>query len=599
MLSDFKKLSTLLTKREKLKFVILLVLMIIAALFEAASVGAIPVFVAFLIRPSSINEISNFIHWLPTFPDTPEIDQVIWASVILLTFILLKIIFFAMVSYAQARIVQRQQVRLGDRVFRAYQTASYDWFLQRSSSELQSNIKRDTAVIINGVMLPSLDLILAIFISISILLAMIISTPYSTFLSIIFIGLGVFALIKLMRNQLQNVGEIIRAENQRSIKAIQQGLGAFVDARIIGCENYLAKVHYQSLCRQAKANTFNTTVNKVTPYLIEIIAVMGILIVLFFIINSGKTLTESLPSLSVVAVVILRIRQIAGRVAAGVNTINASRPYIPKLMQDLRDLEEMTQVRNQKRADTNIIDDFQQLHLNNISYTYPKSNQPAISEVSLQLNKGESIAFVGSTGCGKSTLINCILGLLNPQSGTITVNGYDIHKDPEGWLNCLGYIPQTIYLVDDTLRANIAFGVKENQIDETRLHSAIVSSALLSFVEDLPKGLDTVVGEHGVRLSGGQRQRLGIARALYFNPQVLVMDEATSALDNQTEAEVMQAIQNLKKERTFIMIAHRLSTVRNCDRLYFLENGKIINSGSYDELMNQSSSFRKMVAIDV
>jgi len=239
---------------------------------------------------------------------------------------------------------------------------------------------------------------------------------------------------------------------------------------------------------------------------------------------------------------------------------------------------------------------FDNLSLAAVSYTYPNTERPAVNNVSLNLKRGESIAFVGPTGCGKSTLVNLILGLLEPGSGTIKVNGVDIFSNLKGWRRLLGYIPQTIFLLDDTICANIAFGVPKDRVDKGLLQSVLQSACLDDFVETLPQGLDTVVGERGVLLSGGQRQRIGIARALYFQPEVLVMDEATSALDNKTEADVMTAIRNAKKDRTLIMVAHRLSTVEDCDRLYYFENGTIAACGNYRELLNTSVEFSEMAS---
>jgi ATP-binding cassette subfamily C protein len=236
---------------------------------------------------------------------------------------------------------------------------------------------------------------------------------------------------------------------------------------------------------------------------------------------------------------------------------------------------------------------FERLELNDVVYTYPNVEDPAVNGVSLELKRSESIAFVGTTGCGKSTLVNLILGLLEPQSGAIRVNGSDIFSKLPAWRHFLGYIPQTIFLLDDSIRANIAFGIPPDEVSEEQLRLSLKSACLDMFVESLSEGIDTIVGERGVRLSGGQRQRIGIARALYFDPEVLVMDEATSALDNKTEAEVMQAIQNLKKGRTLIMVAHRLSTVEDCDRLYYLQKGELIAQGSYDELIKRSEAFRE------
>jgi ATP-binding cassette subfamily C protein len=237
------------------------------------------------------------------------------------------------------------------------------------------------------------------------------------------------------------------------------------------------------------------------------------------------------------------------------------------------------------------------IRLSKITYLYPETDRPALRDIHLTIHKGESVAFVGSTGSGKSTLVNIILGLLQPQTGTVEVDGVDIHQNLRGWLDHVGYIPQTIVLLDTTIRRNVAFGLPDDAIDDTQLWTVLEAAQLADYVRSLPEGLDTVVGERGVRLSGGQRQRVGLARALYPNPDVLIMDEATSALDNETENHVMQALEALKGDRTIIMIAHRLSTIRGCDCLFFLKDGRIKAHGTYDELCTLHGDFRRMVHV--
>jgi ATP-binding cassette subfamily C protein len=571
--------------------------MILGAIFEGIGIGAVPIFISFLTQPSILNDQELLSNWLPQLPDEPTRSLILWASVTFFSFVLLKGAFLTLIAYLQSRIVSLQIARLSNRMFRAYQSAPYDWILQRSTSELMRNIQTDTAKVIGGVLMPVLDQILSITISIAVISIMIFATPTSTIISMGLVGIALVATIRLMRKQMGRIGSIARTESQRSIQSIQQGFGAIVDARIIGCEDHLANIHRGSAMRSAHASILNSTLLRVTPVVLEAVSLLGLLTALFFIIQSGETLASSLPALSIIGVALIRLKQMASKIATSANLINQSRPYIPGLLKDIAELDRLADRGLQKRSSARQIRDFATLKLDHVSYTYPNNKYPAVNNISLELKKGEAIALVGPTGCGKSTLVNLILGLLHAQKGNIFANGIDIEADPEGWRQCLGYIPQSIFLIDDSLRANIAFGMPENQIDETHLRTVLQSAALSEYVDSLPEGLDTVIGERGIRLSGGQRQRLGIARALYFNPTVLVLDEATSALDNKTEIEVMLAIQNLKKERTLIMIAHRLSTVVDCDRLYFLEAGQIKEAGTYQHLIEKSAAFRDMAAV--
>jgi len=595
LLKDLNKLKPLFTMRDRKKFIILFGLMVVASFLEAVGIGAIPLFVSMVMDPSSLAEAPWIGSWFTSLPNEPSVQIVFWASCILFGFIVLKNIFLSFVFYVQTRIITMQRVNLSHRMFRVYQTAPYEWHLQRSSSEMLNNIQGDTAQILRGVITPFLDLIMAIIMTALIIPVLIFGTPGPALMGLVVTGVGVYGVIHIFQKQFNRIGKVLRRENKKIIQAVQQGFGALVDARIIGCEDYLNKIHRDSMLREAKALVRHFTIQKSTPYLIETFAILGLLVILVILIQTSDSLGSALPVIALLGVATIRLKQLASKIANAINSMNAGRAFIPGIMNDIQELDAIETLRREKSTGSEDIGGFKELKLDNVSYSYPSTETAALHNISLQIKSGESIAFVGATGCGKSTLVNLILSLLEPQSGSITVNGSDIFQNIEGWRSKLGYIPQTIFLVDDTIRANVAFGISEDKVNDDRLWSAICSAQLDTYINSLPMGLETEVGERGVRLSGGQRQRLGIARALYYDPDVLVMDEATSALDNKTEEKVMQAIQGMKQGRSLIMIAHRLSTVQDCDRLYFLNHGQIDAVGSFDELKQISDAFRELV----
>lgn len=593
LLRDVNKLWSLLEDRDRWKFLLLFGLMSLAATLEAVSIGAVPAFVSVILKPSSLSAYRWAGEWLPALPDVPTINIVLSASAAFIVLIMLKNGFLVLVYAVQARIVATQRIKLGNRMFHAYQSAPYEWHLQRSSPQLIRNIQIDTTQVLNAVLVPFLGLSMSIMMMAFIILMLLYTAPSAALAGLAVTGAGLFLVIQLLHKHMRRLGEVIRTETKEIVKSIQQGFGALVDARIIGCESTLHQAFSRALNRGTRAMRREFIISRATPLAMETFAIAGLLATLLLLMKGSRSEEAMLPAIFLLGAATLRLKQLSSQIATTVNQINVGRAYIPTLTNDLRELEG-THQQQEQAATGKSIGRFKSLMIDRVTYTYPEAAKPVVKNISLEIAAGESIALVGSSGCGKSTLINLILGLLQPDSGQITVNGTNIHDNISSWRAHLGYIPQSIYLVDDSVMANIAFGVPRVEVDADRLSFALHSAHLQDFIELLPHGVETVVGERGMRLSGGQRQRIGIARALYHNPDVLLMDEATAALDNKTEAEIMAAVNNLKRDRTVIMIAHRLSTVVCCDRLYFLQDGEIKHAGSYEKLLATSAAFRQM-----
>ena len=594
LIKDINELRPLFSRKDVAGYTFLLVLMLCASVLEAASVGAIPIFISLLQNPSRIEKVPLVGSLFENLPNESSSSLILAASFALILFIVIKNLFLVFVFSTQLKVVVRQGTRLKSRIFQMYQTAPYEWYLQRSSAEILRNIQQDTTSILGNVIIPLLDLIMGFVMTISVVVAIVISTP-----GIVVVGLGIttlslFFLMHQFRDRLFKYGQQLRVEERIMIQAIQQGFGALAEARIVGCEDYLRDIYKQSAKRQATAMHHRGIIQKSTPYFIETVAIVGLLAILFLLLIEGPIQTL-LPKITLLAVATVRLKQSATKIATSMNAINAGRAFIPNVMKDVRELESIQKAEKRRQSDKQKIGTFKSLSADCITYTYPNAETPSVQGVSLELKRGESIGLVGSTGSGKSTLVNILLGLLQPQDGCVKANGVDIYSNAEGWRSHLGYIPQFIFLIDDTILANVAFGVPTQEVDMDRLWNALRSAKLDEYIQKLPQGIYTEVGERGVRLSGGQRQRLGIARAIYFDPEVLVMDEATSALDNKTEVDVMEALENLKANRTIIMIAHRLSTVKECDRLYYLKDGHLVEHGDFEVLQKKSADFREMV----
>jgi ABC-type multidrug transport system fused ATPase/permease subunit len=316
---------------------------------------------------------------------------------------------------------------------------------------------------------------------------------------------------------------------------------------------------------------------------LELVAIVGMAVLVVVMIAMGKQTTEVLPILGLFGVAAFRIVPALNRFITNFQTIGLARPQVLDTYDALKNF-------SSSRKTPGSLGDFKDFVADGITFVYENSERVVLDHVSLSVSAGEAVGFVGRSGSGKSTLVDIMLGLLKPQSGEVLINGTNIDDVKQSWQKQIGYIPQTIFLMDDSLRRNIAIGIADKEIDEAAIFEALKSAQLEDFVASLPEGLDTLVGERGVRLSGGQRQRIGIARALYHRPSVLVLDEATSSLDTETEHGVMQAVQALQGDKTVIIVAHRLSTVEYCDRLYRLDAGRIVDEGTFDEVMNRSQS---------
>jgi ABC-type multidrug transport system fused ATPase/permease subunit len=366
------------------------------------------------------------------------------------------------------------------------------------------------------------------------------------------------------------------------IQHLQQGLGGVKDVKILGREDYFISEYSTQLVGNA-AVVRRFSVSQLLPRTgLEILTIAGLAVLVSTMVVSGEDLNNVLPVLGLFGAAAFRLVPAVSRMVSMMQSITVNLPVVTELFHDLA----LRTSNTPKRQDH---DGFaHEVEVNDLIFKYETAPTNALSNVSLRVKRGEAVGLVGPSGSGKSTLVDVLLGLLAPASGAILVDGINVQDRVRWWQDQIGYVPQSIFLTDDTLRRNVAFGLPKSEIDDAAVDAAIRAAQLEEFVKTLPLGLETVVGERGVRLSGGQRQRIGIARALYHNPDVLVLDEATSSLDTETEHGVMQAVQALQGDKTVIIVAHRLSTVEYCDRLYRLENSQIVDEGTFDEVMNRS-----------
>jgi ABC-type multidrug transport system fused ATPase/permease subunit len=589
-----KKLLYGFNVRERWQLLGIFMLMLIGAGLETLSVSTIPAFVALLNQPEIIQS-HQFLNWLYTLLGaTSNHIFLLWLSLGLLVLFVGKNLYLSFLSYYQYQFLNQKQIALANRLLKAYLYAPYTFHLQRNTANLSLQLTSEVTKLFWNVLIPAMILVTELTVTTFLVVLLVVIEPFSSAIALFFLGGALYLFSRMARQTINRQGQLRQYHDGQIYQWINQGLGGIKETKILGKEPFFinAYTHHKSLSE--KANVVLEFVRSLSQLFIETVVIAAVLLIVIITVLQSRGLQTVLPTLSLFAIAALRIMPSVKRIASTATSIRYYRHVADVIFQDLSDLESASPGIAQLPAYSESKIKFnQKIELKHIFYQYPKANNYSIADISLTIPKSSSVAFVGPSGAGKSTLVDVILGLLTPSKGSIYIDGVDIQTNLSSWQQQIGYIPQSIYLSDDTIRRNIAFGVADEEIDDAQVWSALQAAQLEDVIDQLPERLDTLVGEQGIRLSGGQRQRIGIARALYHNPQVLVMDEATAALDNQTEREFVRALENLSSDKTLIMIAHRLSTVKNCDRLYFIDSGRVLNSGTYEELLEKCVQFRE------
>tara|TARA_B100000315_G_scaffold257277_1_gene305600 strand:- start:1897 stop:3222 length:1326 start_codon:yes stop_codon:yes gene_type:complete len=410
------------------------------------------------------------------------------------------------------------------------------------------------------------------------------------------LGILVCSYYLTIRNRLRTLGELVKFHEGKTIQQVHQGLGSIKEIKILGHEEFFSKSFSKHLWGFICSERRHQVISQSPRFFIEIIMVMFVLGAMSLLLFSGKDLSSILVTFSLFAVAAIRIIPGVNRLTWAVTQLRFGMPSLEEIYSHIKLSEEYAIDMAEKKSVEKIIFK-RQIELRDVTYLYKNSSTPSLDSVSFAISKRSCVGLVGSSGAGKTTLSDVLIGLLHPSQGEVLVDGKNIQRGLFSWQSQIGHVPQSIYLADDTVRGNVAFGVYLDCVEEKKIWGALELAQLDEFVRSLPNGLDTMVGENGVLLSGGQRQRIGIARALYHEPQVLVLDEATASLDNETERAFMQAIENLSGKKTVLLVAHRLTTVKRCDTILILDHGRLLDSGTYESLLEKSPEFRKMAQL--
>ncbi len=599
MIKSLRKIYSLLPKKDRFRFGLLFIMMVIASVFELIGISLIPAFVISIAEPERILSI----HILGDFLQDMGIDTTeklaLTGALALISVYLLKNSYLTYYKYLKQKFVLNKRLYLQNRLFKAYMTAPYTFYLNKNSAELLRNVNGEIGKIITGTVLPFLEISLNTITFTFIIAGLLYLEPVITIVTVVMMGGGGYLFLSITQKKIEDSGRISRLASGDMNRMILQGLGGFKEARVLNRESLFLKQYNKFAKKGIGAAIYQTVVKSLPKPIIETLLITGILVVTLIMIFEGRSFNQIIPTLTLFGVAAVKLMPIFNTFVQQITSIRYSADAVYAVSEDLEYLEKQSAIEEEKNLKTvERINLQKEIVLDNVSYKYPNSDSYAVKNISITITKGDAVAFVGASGAGKTTLVDLILGLLEPKDGRILADNTDILENLRGWMKNIGYIQQSNYLFDERIFRNIAFGIPDDEVDEEKLNNAIEAAQLGDLIKRLPIGLKTRVGERGVRLSGGQRQRVTIARALYNNPQILVMDEATSALDNITEKFVIEAIERLRGDRTIIMIAHRLSTVKNCNVIYMMDEGEIVAKGTYDELMENSQQFRRMSLVD-
>ncbi len=588
----FKKLVYILTPGERKIALMLLAMILVMAFLDMLGVASIMPLITLLTNPDIIetNSILKKTYEISEQFGIKNTNQFIFIFGILVFFLIIfSLGFKALTIYVQIRFSAMREYSIGKRLVEGFLHQPYSWFLNRHSADLGKTVLSEVSLVISHGIKPVMNLITYSTITIMLVTLLILVDPKLSIIVGFILGLAYGIIYKLTRTFLKRIGEERMIANEERFRTITEAFGAAKEIKVSGLEKIYTERFANPAKTAAKHAASAQLIGNLPRYILEAIAFGGMVLMILYLMARSGTFIEALPIISLYAFAGYRLMPALQQIYVSMSQLRYIGSSLDSLYDDLRSFKSTYQFKKNETLQLQ-----NSIKLNNINYSYPKSSKVALKDINIIIPAKNTIGIVGATGSGKTTLVDIILGLFEPQTGTLEVDNVVITNDNRrNWQRSIGYVPQQIFLADDSVSANIAFGVDLEKIDQDAVERVAKIANLHDFViNELPKKYKTTIGERGVRLSGGQCQRIGIARALYHNPKILILDEATSSLDNLTEKAVMEAVHKLGDDITIISIAHRLSTVKKCDTIFLLEKGILKGQGKFEDLIQISKSFR-------
>ncbi len=582
-ISMIQKIRYIFDRKQKVQLLVLGVMIFLGGFLETLGVGAMMPVVMVLIEPDVLMEYIqkyDFLQKICSFFHIQDVGQITMALLLaLMAVYVVKNLYILFLTYKQNAFIDQNRNRMISRVMAEFLNRPYEEYLGADIPTVfritDSDIPHTFTLMLSVIQLAS-EVVVSFLIFVMLL---IMDAAMTLFIMAIF-GVMTLLIIKVFKPRLNKIGSKNQSIQSRIAKWRIQAIYGLKDVKVLNREEFFVRNYYESGKIGANVATTYAVMNNIPRLLIETVFIVGVLGFLMLFIQGGGDMSLLVSTVAAFGVAAMRVLPSVNRINTYITQISYTQPSLDFVYENLQEGMKTDAMLAERRANSQKekLKLERQIELNHISFHYPDSDKDIFTDAHMVVPRGKSVGIIGSSGAGKSTIVDILLGLLHAQTGEITCDGVDIFRNYESWLAQVGYIPQSIYLIDESIRDNIAFGIDHDKIDEKRIWEVLEEAQLKEFVEELPQGLDTTIGDRGVRLSGGQRQRIGIARALYHDPEILVFDEATSALDNDTEAAVMDAVNSFHGKKTMIIIAHRLNTIEKCDMIYKVEDRKLVET---------------------